>query len=72
MTRRADELGLVGWVMNGDDEMSVQLVAEGQPAALDALEQLLRAGPRGARVASVQASRSPASGEFTRFAIVRS
>jgi acylphosphatase len=67
----AEELGLTGWVMNADDERTVELVAEGSPEALDALEQLLEAGPSGARVDSLEARRLPASGEFQRFGIVR-
>jgi acylphosphatase len=70
--RQAGALGLVGWVMNGDDERSVELVAEGRPEALDRLERLLRAGPDSARVEQVDARRSPASGEFNRFGIMRS
>lgn len=69
--RRADALGLVGWVMNGDDERSVELVAEGRSEALDELERLLRIGPDGARVERLDARRDPASGEFDRFGIVR-
>jgi acylphosphatase len=71
VTRRAEALGLVGWVMNAADEMSVDLVAEGGPHALDELEAAIRSGPSGARVDSVDAARSPASGEFDRFGIVR-
>jgi acylphosphatase len=70
--RHAQELGLTGWVMNADDERSVQLVAEGSAAALDALERLLRDGPHGAIVEAVEARRGPSSGEFQRFGIVRS
>jgi acylphosphatase len=70
--RQAEALGLVGWVMNGDDERSVELVAEGRPEALDELERLLRGGPDSARVEQVDARRSPASGEFDRFGIMRS
>ena len=70
--RNADRLGLTGWVMNGDDERSVELVAEGPPAALDELQRLLQAGPDAARTEEVRAGRSPASGEFTGFGIVRS
>lgn len=66
---RADELGLTGWVMNADDERGVELVAEGDPRGLDALERLLWRGPGSARVDAVEASRNPASGEFTRFEI---
>ncbi len=70
--RHAERLGLVGWVMNADNERSVELVAEGDPAELDELERLVRLGPPGARVASVEAGRSVASGEFDGFGIVRS
>ena len=69
--RHAQELGLTGWVMNADDERSVELVAEGEPAALDRLERLVHGGPRGAVVENVDARRGPARGEFQRFGIVR-
>lgn len=70
--RRAEHLGLVGWVMNGDDERSVDVVAEGLGTALAELERHLRIGPPGAQVESVDARRGPASGEYDRFGIVRS
>ena len=70
--RQAVVLNLTGWVMNADDERSVELVAEGEPAALDQLERSVRIGPSGSRVESVRAERGPASGEFDRFGIVRS
>ncbi len=67
----ADRMGLTGWVMNGADERSVELVAEGPPAALDQLEQMLRRGPPGAVVDDVEATRSPPSGGYERFQITR-
>ena len=70
--RHAEGLGLVGWVMNGDDERSVDVVAEGTGPALAELERLLNAGPSGALVESVETRRGPVSGEFDRFGIVRS
>lgn len=70
--RQAEALELVGWVMNADDERSVELVAEGEPGALAELERRLRAGPSGARIDSVDVERGPASGEFRRFGIMRS
>lgn len=70
--RQAASLGLVGWVMNRDEENAVELVAEGDPVALDALERLLRRGPPGSRVDHLDAYRGPASGAFTRFQITRS
>jgi acylphosphatase len=70
--RQAVALNLTGWVMNADDERSVELVAEGEPAALDELERSVRAGPSGSIVESVRVERGPASGEFRLFGIVRS
>lgn len=69
--RQAESLDVTGWVMNAADERSVELVAEGAAAALDELERRIRTGPSGARVDQVEARRSPASGEFERFEIVR-
>jgi len=67
----ADRLGITGWGMNGPDERSVELVAEGPALALDQLEQLLREGPPGSVVDRVDASRSPASGSYGGFQITR-
>jgi acylphosphatase len=69
--RTAAELGLTGWVMNADDERAVELVAEGPSETLDELERRLWQGPDGARVEAVASARGPASGEWTRFEIVR-
>jgi acylphosphatase len=69
--RQATALGLTGWVMNGADERTVELVAEGAPDALDELERRLHQGPSGARVEALEATRGPASGEFGRFEITR-
>lgn len=70
--RQADALSLTGWVMNADDERSVELVAEGSDEDLEELLRRLHRGPSGARVDSVDAQRGPASGEFDGFGIVRS
>jgi len=67
----ATRLGLVGWVRNADDERAVELVAEGEPAPLDALEAQLADGPGAAWIDQVEASRGPASGGMTRFEIRR-
>ena len=67
----ADRMGLTGWVMNGADERSVELVAEGPAVSLDQLERLLRQGPPGAVVDRVEATRSTASGSYDRFQITR-
>ena len=70
--RQAEALSLVGWVMNADDERSVELVAEGDAEALDELARRIEIGPPGAQVDSYESSRGPASGEFHRFGIMRS
>lgn len=70
--RQAEALSLVGWVMNANDERSVELVAEGGAEALDELARRLAIGPPGARVDSFESDRGPASGEFRRFGIMRS
>ncbi|MEX1073010.1 MAG: acylphosphatase [Chloroflexota bacterium] len=67
----ADRLGLSGWVQNGADERTVELLAEGPVPALEELERLLREGPPGAIVERVEARRSPASGSYGRFQITR-
>ncbi|MBA3687303.1 MAG: acylphosphatase [Chloroflexi bacterium] len=67
----ADRLGLTGWVMNGADERSVEVLAEGSAASLGQLERMLRQGPPGAVVDRVEATRSPASGTYGRFQITR-
>ncbi|HJT64791.1 MAG TPA: acylphosphatase [Candidatus Limnocylindria bacterium] len=67
----ATKLGLVGWVRNADDERSVELVAEGDPTALDAFLARLDSGPSAARVDSVESDRGPAAGGLSRFEIRR-
>jgi acylphosphatase len=68
VVRRALELDLVGWVANEADG-SVVCVAEGPPAALDALEAALHGGPTGAIVDAVDAVRMPGTGRFDRFRV---
>jgi acylphosphatase len=70
--RQAQDLGVTGWVMNANDERTVEVVAEAEQQQLERFEQRLRQGPPGARIERVEARRQPASGEFTRFSIVRS
>jgi bifunctional non-homologous end joining protein LigD len=59
--RHARELGVMGWVRNTDDG-TVAVHAEGPPAALDALVEFLRAGPRGARVSDLAVVAAPVEG----------
>ena len=52
----ARKLGLTGWVRNGDDGATVEVVAEGPEDALRQLEAKLRRGPRLARIDAVDAT----------------
>jgi acylphosphatase len=68
VVRRAQRLGLTGWVANTADG-SVVCLAEGAPAALDELEADLRRGPTGAIVDAVETVRMAATGGFAGFAV---
>ncbi len=70
--RQAQELGLTGWVMNDHNERTVEVVAEGRTTALDELEHRLQRGAPGSQVDAVEVHRSVASGQFSRFGIMRS
>lgn len=59
--RRARELGVLGWVRNGD-EGTVQVHAEGTAPAVHELLAFLREGPPAARVAEVGAEEVSAEG----------
>jgi acylphosphatase len=66
VAQAAQNLGLVGWVRNvGYDQ--VEAVAEGQPADLQEIAMLVKAGPRISRVDEAFIEWQPASGEFERF-----
>ncbi|HVH62168.1 MAG TPA: acylphosphatase [Candidatus Dormibacteraeota bacterium] len=64
--RRADQLGLRGWVRNNDDG-TVEVVAEGRRPQLEELNRALKQGPRMARVDRVDAQWSAATGGLDRF-----
>ena len=66
--RRANGLGLSGWVANEADG-SVRCVAEGPAPALESLLEALHEGPRGARVDGVSVRREPATGRGGGFSV---
>lgn len=59
--RRAEELGVTGWVRNAGDG-SVAVHAEGPSAAIDTLVDFLRRGPAGATVDEVSSRDVPVEG----------
>jgi len=65
---RAEALGLTGWVRNGEAG-TVECVAEGRRADLEALLAALELGPGSARVEAVSRTWSKPTGSFDRFAI---
>ena len=66
--RQAARLSVSGWVANEADG-SVRVVAEGTPAALAMLLNLLRDGPPGASVDRVDETWLPSAGTFADFHI---
>jgi acylphosphatase len=70
MAQQATQLGIVGWVRNCEDG-SVEAVAEGNRAAIDALLCWCRHGPAGARVDNLDVLWDTAAGGFDRFGIRR-
>ncbi|MEX2246497.1 MAG: acylphosphatase [Dehalococcoidia bacterium] len=67
--QEAASRGLTGYVRNSDDGRCVEVVAEGEEPVLDALVQVLRDGPRFARVEGVEATYSEATLGFGRFSV---
>ena len=57
-TERAAELGIAGWVRNLEDGR-VELVASGEPEAVEALVAWLWRGPPGAEVTAVTVAEHP-------------
>lgn len=66
--RRARELGLTGYVHNLWDG-TVQVVAEGQRAAVEELLSFLHTGPRAAFVTQVDTTWPAPTGGFRRFEV---
>jgi len=64
--RKAQQLGLRGWVRNNDDG-TVELVAEGERAVLEQLKHAVEEGPRMARVERVDTHWSEATGTLGGF-----
>lgn len=66
--REAARLGVHGYALNRSDG-TVQVVAEGERAALEQLLAWLRHGPPSAHVDDVSARWQPAQHEFARFEV---
>jgi acylphosphatase len=66
--RRARELGLRGYARNLDDEISVEVVAEGPRSNLEALLAALHLGPPGSDVETVDVIWTTASSAYEGFA----
>jgi acylphosphatase len=59
--RKAEQLGVAGWVRNRSDG-AVEIAAEGEPDAVEALVAFAREGPRSAQVDDVDVSESEPEG----------
>jgi acylphosphatase len=65
----AAHLRLTGYTRNRPDGRHVEVVAEGERAALERLVASLQRGPPGAYVERVRVSWEPATGEFRSFSV---
>ncbi len=65
----ASSRGITGYVRNSDDGRDVELVADGEEAALEDLVRALYEGPRFARVEVVETKYSDAGGGFAKFGV---
>jgi len=68
VVRNAEQLGLQGYTRNLPDGR-VEVVATGDPAALDLLVTRLQAGPPGSRVDGVERAALATVPEFTGFTV---
>ncbi|WP_022949425.1 acylphosphatase [Methylohalobius crimeensis] len=66
----AERLGVTGWVRNLPDGR-VEVMAEGEEAALQPLLDWCRQGPPAAKVTDVKSTEAPATGEFKDFSMRR-
>ena len=66
LRQQAHSLGVTGWVRNRADG-SVEALAHGTPAAVEALIAWARRGPPGARVADLRISEAAAASTPTGF-----
>jgi len=66
--RKADELGVNGWVKNTSDG-NVEAVFEGEKENVEKLIEWARKGPKGARVDTINVEWSNYKGEFENFRI---
>jgi acylphosphatase len=65
---QAESQGVKGWVRNLDDGR-VEAVFEGEEAAVKALVEFCRRGPKGALVSNLEVDWEPYKGEFGSFDI---
>ena len=64
----ANEFGITGYVRNLPDG-SLEVVAEGEEDVLKEFLEMLRDGPRSARVTDIQVSWGPPSDEYDLFSV---
>lgn len=69
--RKAQRLGLGGWVRNREDGCSVEALAEGAPDQLQQFREALASGPRGAHVNRISCEWAEAIQGFQAFEIKR-
>ena len=68
VVKEASSLGLTGWTRNLPDGR-VEVVAQGEPEAMEALAAALAQGPPHARVGKVEADEAPVDPERAGFGV---
>ena len=70
VVRRANALGLTGWVTNGPDGRSVEALAQGMESKLNEfMQHTMRVGPGGAVVAEMSVTDEPVDKDLALFVI---
>jgi acylphosphatase len=62
------QIGVTGWVRNVGWN-SVEAIAEGTRAQIDSFSEMMKQGPRAARVDEARVEYEPATGEFDGFIV---
>jgi len=69
VVKKAEQLGLTGYVCNLSSGQDLEVRAEGERERLDSLIVSLKTGPPGAKVKDIKATLSKYTGEYTDFTI---
>ena len=70
--RHATRLGVVGWVRNCEDELTVEAVCQGEPEAVSVLIREMKHGPPLAHTTTVMIKEMPYQEDMVDFLVIQS